>query len=403
MRIAITSKFVVGGVGLVLMLSLANLPTTLLSLQHSNTRAYLPILSSDRAIPLAAHWRLIFLSRNPAEQELGQDTTEIYQINGNGAGLMPLTQFNSTILEAKWSPDGKKIAYSHHVPTQDGTHLAISVLDTSNGKSTQIMMQREFSDQVMWSPKGDEVAFVHHPKGYGWSDKTDEHIIMIYNLASGNLISVSSSITLFLGNPPSNLTFISDYKDPNETLFGYTTSSNEVNQATYLLRRDGTIEGVNIIGRLPTWSPTNGKIAYLRPIYEPRVLPKTFVAIFTIRDPLISFPPFSNVVLFPISVFNGEEVTRLVWSPSGTDLLIETYKSLNYNIYRIKADGTERLPQHITSGKDAVWMPDSQGIFFTDNHRPDNQVYWLKFDSTESHIQMTSFSNHSNWGLDVTP
>ncbi|MEI7467390.1 MAG: hypothetical protein WCL57_04110 [Chloroflexota bacterium] len=395
------------GVGFVFALSAVHSVRPFLSQQSEAFKSYLPHLLNNRLMPLPSQWRMAFLSIYPADdRDSGGDVAEIYQMNGEGAGLEALTHLNSTILEFKWSPDGKKIAYSHHVATESGTQLAISVLDTISGVSKTIMSNREFSDQVMWSPKGDAVAFVHHPFGYHASDKSDEHIIMIHDLASGQTLSLTSTITLFRGNSPSSISFVPDYLRPGETMFSYVTYSSENSTQIGMIRDDDTLFQNGIEGSLPTWSPTYGKMAYVHTQCTSQSC-DSVLGILTFLDPSapISILIPSNLTLFPISILNGYEIRQLAWSPTGSDLLIEVYRHPDVMIYRIKTDGSETKPQYVASGQEPVWMPDSQGLFFAGFSAGNtaNQIYAQRFISGSSPIQLTHFTNHLNIGLQVAP
>lgn len=120
----------------------------------------------------------------------------------------------------------------------------------------------QYSDQVRWSPKGDKIAFVNHPFGYHNDDGSDEHIIMIYDLASGDLISLTNTITMFGGTLPSELSFVPDYLNPEETMFSFIIYASQ-RSTIYLIRKNGTILEM-FYGYLPTWAPAYGRLAYVK-------------------------------------------------------------------------------------------------------------------------------------------
>jgi TolB protein len=60
-----------------------------------------------------------------------------------------------------WSPDGKRIAFSHPV----GDASEIHVCDPDGGNLTQLTKLAGRNSYAAWSPDGKQIAFQHHENG----------------------------------------------------------------------------------------------------------------------------------------------------------------------------------------------------------------------------------------------
>lgn len=137
--------------------------------------------------------QLVNLTNNPAQDkamawspegtriafESDRDNhSNIFLMNADGSDLIKLT--NSPIdLGATWSPDSKRIAFSHgeiFVVNTDGSNL-VRLTETSGGQS----------GSPAWSPNGRYIAFMSFPDGNGEK-------IYVMNADGSNLIRLKGGI-----------------------------------------------------------------------------------------------------------------------------------------------------------------------------------------------------------------
>jgi Tol biopolymer transport system component len=147
------------------------------------TMSALPTQGGD----FASRWspdgtRLAFM------RDIGHDKTAVFVVGVDGRGLKQITPYRLHALSPDWSPDGKQIVFTTHVPEgkrftanlftvhPDGTGVrALTHYTTSSGG---------FAYHASWSPDGTRIVFSKTERfdsaGQAWTikpDGTDEQLV----------------------------------------------------------------------------------------------------------------------------------------------------------------------------------------------------------------------------------
>jgi Tol biopolymer transport system component len=80
---------------------------------------------------------------------------DIYVVDPDGSGLLPLTSHPAADFSPAWSPDGKRIAF---VSARDG-NTEIYVMDADGSGPTRLTTTTTFEFAPAWSPDGSKIAF----------------------------------------------------------------------------------------------------------------------------------------------------------------------------------------------------------------------------------------------------
>lgn len=105
----------------------------------------------------------------------------LWSINVDGSNHRKLTSYDGNESSARWSPDGKRIAYTRR--TDQGSE--IHIYWTESGQTARITQLEKSPGNITWSPDGKQIAFTMtvgekppvlvkspaKPKGAKWADK----------------------------------------------------------------------------------------------------------------------------------------------------------------------------------------------------------------------------------------
>ena len=105
----------------------------------------IPTPVGGRRIPL-----LFISDRN------GAGTTDLYQINPDGSGLIRLTRDGAIKRYPRWSPDGRRVAFA----SEAGGRSQIYLLSMSDYQVTQLTDLPVGATDPTWSPDGTQIAAV---------------------------------------------------------------------------------------------------------------------------------------------------------------------------------------------------------------------------------------------------
>ena len=119
------------------------LPSQLRATGHHFANEVIFALTGEPGITLT---RVVF-SRSSGE------SSDLYAVDYDGAGLLRLTANRTLNLCPSWSPDGSRIAFTSYREHQQGLFL----LDTATGKVRQIIAQDGLNYGADWHPDGKEL------------------------------------------------------------------------------------------------------------------------------------------------------------------------------------------------------------------------------------------------------
>jgi Tol biopolymer transport system component len=169
---------------------------------------------------------------------------QIYVMNSDGSGVIPLTADTTENIQPAWSPGGTQIAFAS---ARDGNH-EIYVMDTSGTNPQRRTTAAGPDAQPVWSPDGSQLAFV--------TERDGNSEIYVMNAADGlGLVNLTNHAQTDWGPAWS----------PDGTRIAF-FSNREVGFAIWVMNADGInpvrlTDGV-VPAELPSWSPDGTRIAY---------------------------------------------------------------------------------------------------------------------------------------------
>jgi TolB protein len=213
------------------------------------------------------------MGATPLTQTITNNIRNIWVMNADGTGSIPLTQFTAGIQTAEpaWSPDGTRIAYE---AAPADLYANIFVVNADGSGTTQLTHYSPSSGiaaEPAWSPDGSKLAFISSGALDGSNAPTAQNIWVMNSDGSGAM-----PLTKLTGAPFAVLPFWS----PDGNKIGFTSTraldgSDAVNATDtgniWVMNADGTdaepltrytTTGPASGGGLGTWSPDGAKIAF---------------------------------------------------------------------------------------------------------------------------------------------
>jgi Tol biopolymer transport system component len=261
-------------------------------------------------------------------------TTDIFLLNGDSAGIRALTKDSAVESNLRWSPDGKKLAFTSYLPGSPFGSFSIYVVNADGSRLTRLTNALagvgSSPSSPSWSPDGTRIAY------------SDGLYIYAMN-ADGSAVTKLST-----GLGP----FDSPAWSPRDRRIAFHSRGNE---GLYVMNADGT--GVSMVANVLTssfaWSPDGTRIGFIGGAAfvggggDERVLcvvnaDGSGLAALTAVDPTAYQP-------------------NPVWSPDGTKIAF----SRTTGLYAINTDGSGLVT--LTNAGTALtpgWSPDGTQIAF---------------------------------------
>ncbi len=107
---------------------------------------------------------------------------EIFLMNADGSDLVQLTETSTPIINAEWSPDSERIAFTQ-VNAAQSTDLFIIDRDGAPDSIFQLTEDDEFDNNPAWSPDGEKIVF--------HSDRSGNPDLWIINVDGTDLVQLT--------------------------------------------------------------------------------------------------------------------------------------------------------------------------------------------------------------------
>jgi Tol biopolymer transport system component/DNA-binding winged helix-turn-helix (wHTH) protein len=283
-----------------------------------------------------------------------------------------------------WSPDGRWIAYSDLVPSEDRARIYLLSTETGETKRIPFVPQCLDEGEPAFSRNGESLAYWCF-QGYGESG--------LYSLL---LTGGEPRLISFMRGFPNGLTWSASGKE-----LIYSASSGEKSEIWETTLSDGSVKRLAIANDAndavrPTVSAQGDKLAYSsissnvgvlrRDLYHPEA-PALVISPSSRAQYNAQYSPDGKRIAFAsmrsgeqgvwISDFDGGNIVQLSdpsdmsgspqWSPDGTQIAFDSRRLDHWGIYLSNAD--ERIPRKLVTNISDIYRPhwsrDGRWVYFT--------------------------------------
>jgi Tol biopolymer transport system component len=273
----------------------------------------------------------------------------VYLMDADGGGRRRLTPIGTheSISDVAWSPDGRKIAYSSSLPSNnDDYYFHIFVINV-DGSGRRRLTKTDADDWgPVWAPNGRKIAFDRNGDGPNW--------VHVVSADGRGLRQLTGELNW------SNFSWSPSWS-PNGQRIAY-----DALDGIRTMNPDGSAKlrlasGVN--GSSPSWSPDGRRIAFasddeLRVMNADGAHGRTLV-----RSPRTG-------------------IESIAWSPDGRKIVFASGEG-DWEIYVVNADGSGL--RNLTDNsrvwdRDPSWSPDGRAIAFTSDRDGSDEIYVVNAD-----------------------
>jgi TolB protein len=180
--------------------------------------------------------RIAFVKKGPSASEL-------YTINFDGSDLRRITHYNSLTLSPRWSPDGRRLAFTSF---KDG-NPDIYLQDLEGGKSEKLVSYPGLNLPGSWSRDGAKLLVTLSREGSPGIYEMNVGTRMLQRLTRESTINVSP------------------VRSPDEKSIAFVSNRNGSPQIYIMDAEGGNVRRLTMEGNYntsPAWSPKGKKIAY---------------------------------------------------------------------------------------------------------------------------------------------
>ena len=279
-------------------------------------------------------------------EDRSEYVNQIFLCNIDGSNTLPLTQGDKNNSNAKWSPDGQRVAF---VSNRDGKNN-LYIISPRGGEADRITDSKTGVSNFSWSPDGKMIAYLMTDAPADMDEKKkkakddwyyyDEEILQnrLYLVWPGEgdsagkrrskqLTMENRNVNAFDWSPDSKRIVYSHGKSPIANDGQYQDIS-EIDVTTKVTR---TVAATPAGESDPLFSPDGKFIAYLcseNPVVWPG---KTFIDVV----------PAEGGPVKKLSSTPNEQPSLLSWSQDGTHIYVSEANKTLMSVYRLGLDGSE--------------------------------------------------------------
>ena len=380
----------------------------------------------------------------------------LFQVRANGSANQPISDFRSADSNARWSPDGRRLAF---VSDRSGGQLDVFVGDALGKEAVNISNEPGQQTDPAWSPDGRHLAYASRPVGASAhdiviaeadgrnprrlefagsderapafspdgrsiafeSDRSGTPEIHVASLDGTGLRSLTPKVASRRPSwgPDGRIVFESA-RDGNPEIYVMDADGGRVRRLTNSADDD----------RMPSWSKDGSRIAFASSTDAGgriMVMPSAGGAAICVAgacnkvtDGVPSFSPDGRQLAFVritgesseivlVDVRTGEErpltsgATRMfrwrpTWSPDGRFVLFSTRRQSETSVSVVEvANKTERVITSEPGDQTAVWSPDGRQIALASGRPPAVTLYTVSPDGSARRPLLAGDPAFSYW------
>jgi TolB protein len=252
--------------------------------------------------------KIVFISNRSGAKE-------VWVCDYDGANAKQLTRLRSISLSPKWSPEGRRIAFSVKV----GNSWEVQIFSLDTGKLLAFPRFRGLNTTPAWSPDGNEIIFCSSMAGdpelylVDWNGRNLKRLTYVRG------VEISPALNPKTG---AQIAFVSDRGGSPQI---------------YLMDRDGAnvqlLAGGEGYVVDPAWSPNGQLLA------------------FSWRRPNGNY----DIYVMDVATRDARQLTRDVgrnehpsWAPDGRHIVFQSNRTGSWQLWTMLADGSQ--PRQITQG-----------------------------------------------------
>ena len=296
--------------------------------------------------------------------------------NGTVTGVTRLTDAAAPDFEARWSPDGSRIAFTSVSGSGSIAHRDIYRMNSDGSDIARLTEAPAVDDNPNWSPDGNRLAFT--------STRDGEEVIYVMDMDGGNEASLTDAQNvLVIGWAPSwspdgrQIAFVSR-RDGNDEIYKMSVSGTRASGITRLTNESES-------DWAPSWSPDGLCIAFSSSRDNRR----------------------NNAHDIYVMDADGRNVERVTenrvgdwdpsWSPDGRHIAFASERNRNVDIYLIDltTKNETRLTSHAGDDYQPNWAPMGGGITPgpSPSHAGDRAGLVALYNATGG----DNWTNNTNW------